>query len=144
MMHSCELTPCIHVLNQNVGFRFGTFRREVAASLRLWSENMVGACEVPFPGLLPCRPKGGSVCSVVEMYPASPCPASLAQPSGRLTRSTWRHGDTESGFEVGLRTASSTIRPLREGRAPARPGAQRHGPARNVPAPPSARGVRTD
>ena len=45
--------------------------------------------------------------------------------SGRLTRSARRHGDTESGFEICLRTASSTIRPFREGRAPARPGAVR-------------------
>ena len=53
-----------------------------------------------------------SVCSVVKTpYPAS----------GRLTRSARRHGDTESDFEVGLHTAPSTIRPLREGRAPSRP-----------------------
>ena len=49
------------------------------------------------------------VCSVVK----TPTPA-----SGRLTRSTRRHEDTESGFEVGLRIDSSSIRPLGKGRAP--------------------------
>ena len=52
--------------------------------------------------------------------------------SGRLTRSARSHGDTEIGFEVGLRAASSTGEgremiglsyrsSTREGRAPARP-----------------------
>ena len=60
---------------------------------------------------------GRSVCSVVNTPPLH-CPA-----SGRLTRSAWRYGDTESGFEVGLRTASPTIRPLRGGTTVG-PGAQ--------------------
>ncbi len=34
--------------------------------------------------------------------------------SGRSTRSARRHGDTESGFEVGSRPVSPAIRPLRE------------------------------
>ena len=47
----------------------------------------------------PCRAKPVSVTSVVKTpYPAS----------GRLTRSARRHGDTERGFEVGLRPASSS------------------------------------
>ena len=58
-----------------------------------------------------------SVCSVVKTPPLH-CPA-----SGRLTRSARRYGDTESGFEVGLRTASPTIRPLRGGTTVG-PGAQ--------------------
>ena len=60
---------------------------------------------------------GRSVCSVVKTPPLH-CPA-----SGRLTRSARRYGDTESGFEVGLRTASPTIRPLRGGTTVG-PGAQ--------------------
>ena len=63
-------------------------------------------------GLRPFRVFSGKT----PFAPASPCPA-----SGRLTRSARRHGDTERGFEAGLRPASSTIRPLREGRAPSRP-----------------------
>ena len=65
-------------------------------------------------GLRPFRAFSGKTPSA----PASPYLA-----SGRLTRSAWRHGDTESVFEVGLRMASSTIRPLQEGRVPARPNA---------------------
>ena len=60
---------------------------------------------------------GRSVCSVVKTPPLH-CPA-----TGRLTRSARRYGDTESGFEVGLRTASPTIRPLRGGTTVG-PGAQ--------------------
>ena len=48
---------------------------------------------------------GRSVCSVVETHTAGKRPA-----SGRLTRSMWRHEDTERGFDVGLRTDSSPIR----------------------------------
>ena len=96
-----------------------------------------------------------------------------APASGRLTRSARRHGGTESGFEVGLRAVSPTLRPLgkglfttehtetpfgRHGRGRGRCASHDSttfpshtldlldsigGPARDVPAPPSARGVRT-
>ena len=100
-------------------FRFGTFRSEVAASLRLWSGNIAGTCEAcPFPtSFRVARRTFRAFSGKTPSAPASPCLA-----SGRLTRSARRHGDTESGFEICLRTASSTIR-LREGRVPSRPNA---------------------
>ena len=71
----------------------------------------------PTPSVCSVTAFGRSVCSVVKTPPLH-CPA-----SGRLTRSAWRYGDTESGSEVGLRTASPTIRPLRGGTTVG-PGAQ--------------------
>ena len=50
-------------------------------------------------------------------------PTSLPRLRLRLTRSARRYEDTESGSEVGLRTASPTIRPLRGGTTVG-PGAQ--------------------
>ena len=47
--------------------------------------------------------------------PAPPSARGVRLASGRLTRSGRRHGDTESGFEVGLRAVSPTWSPLREG-----------------------------
>ena len=54
-----------------------------------------------FFGLLPCRPKGGSVCSVVKIHPSSLAWPPAGQHGAR--------GDTESDFGVGLRTVSPTI-----------------------------------
>ena len=71
----------------------------------------------PTPSVCSVTAFGRSVCSVVKTPPLH-CPA-----SGRLTRSARRYGDTESGFEVGLHTASPTIRPLRGGTTVG-PGAQ--------------------
>ena len=71
----------------------------------------------PTPSVCSVTAFGRSVCSVVKTPPLH-CPA-----SGRLTRSARRYGDTESGSEVGLRTASPTIRPLRGGTTVG-PGAQ--------------------
>ncbi len=71
----------------------------------------------PTPSVCSVTAFGRSVCSVVKTPPLH-CPA-----TGRLTRSARRYGDTESGFEVGLRTASPTIRPLRGGTTVG-PGAQ--------------------
>ena len=85
-----------------MGFRFGTFRREVAVSLRLWGGNMVGACEVPFPGLLPCRPKDISVCSVVKIHPSSLTPPPAGQHGAR--------GGTGTRREV-LRLACARLHP---------------------------------
>ena len=54
----------------------------------------------------------GPACEV----PAPPSARGVRLAFGRLTRSGRRHGDTESGFEVGLRMVSSTLCPL--GREP--------------------------
>ena len=64
-----------------------------------------------------------SVASVVQSLvdglarevPAPPSARGVRLASGRLTRSGRRHGDTESGFEAGLRAISSTLGPLGKG-----------------------------
>ena len=93
----------------DLNFAFcGTSRREIRGP---------SSPTYPTPSVCSVTAFGRSVCSVVKTPPLH-CPA-----TGRLTRSARRYGDTESGFEVGLRTASPTIRPLRGGTTVG-PGAQ--------------------
>ena len=55
----------------------------------------------------------GMECPAREV-PTPPSARGVLLASGRLTRSTRRHGGTESGFEVGLRAVSFTLRSLGE------------------------------
>lgn len=85
--------------------------RDVPAALGAWRPNVWNGCTRWREGYAPARPRGGGGIAPMCVWGGWGWEGGLA--SGRLTRSTRRREDTESGFEVGLCVdSSSSIRPL--------------------------------
>ena len=113
------------------------FGRDALRRVRSHPPFLPQNTQKPLRGTLKTQKSGSLsyISNTFRVFSGKGSPLLTYPASGRLTRSARRHEDTESDFEVGLRTASSS--------SPSILGGDGHGPVREVPAPPPARGVRT-